>query len=61
MVDNRPYKTLLGIYLLKELGKELTLSRTNTTKARVINKGGLKGILQCNIEIEKDILEQLPS
>ena len=61
MVDNRPYKALLGIYLLKELGKELTLSGINTTRAKAISKGGLKGIPQCNIETEKDILEQLPS
>ena len=45
MVDNRPYKAPLGIYLLKELGKELTLSRLDATRTRVISKGGLKGIL----------------
>ena len=57
MVDNRPYKALLGIYSLKELGKELMLSGTDTAKTRVINKEDLKGIPQCNIEIEKNILE----
>ena len=45
MVDNRPYKALLYIYLLEEPGKELTLSGIDTTRARVISKGGLKGIL----------------
>ena len=44
-MDNRPYKALLGIYLLEELGKELILSRLDTTRTRVISKGGLKGIL----------------
>ena len=33
------------------------LSRTDTTRAKVISKGGLKGIPQCNTKIEKDILE----
>ena len=45
MVDNRPYKAPLGIHLLEELGKELTLSRPDITRTRVISKGGLKGIL----------------
>ena len=45
MVDNRPYKALPGIYLLKELGKELMLSGTDIIKTRVTSKGGLKGIL----------------
>ena len=45
MVDNRLHKALLGIYLLEELGKELTLSGTDATKTRVISKGGLKKIL----------------
>ena len=44
-MDNRPYKALPGIYLLEKLGKELILNRTDTTKAKVISKGGLKGIL----------------
>ena len=61
MVDNRPYKALLGIYSLKKLGKELTLSGIDITRAKVISKGGLKGIPQCNTEIEKDTLERLPS
>ena len=45
MVDNRPYKAPPGIYLLEKLGTELTLSGIDTTRARVISKGGLKGIL----------------
>ena len=45
MVDNRPYKALLGIYLLKKLGKEPILSGIDTTKAKAISKGGLKKIL----------------
>ena len=57
MVDNRPYKTPLGIYLLEEPGKELILNRTDTAKAKVISKGGLKEIPQYNIETEKDILK----
>ena len=57
MVDNRPYKAPLGIYLLEELGKELILSGTDITKAKVISKEGLKGIPQCNIKTEKDILK----
>ena len=60
-MDNRPYKALPGIYSLKELGKEPILNGTDTTKAKVISKGGLKGIPQCNTETEKDTLEQLPS
>ena len=44
MVDNRPYKALLDIYPLKGLGKEPTPSRPDSTKTRVISKGGLKGI-----------------
>ena len=44
-MDNRPYKAPLGIYLLKELGKELILSGIDITRARVTSKGGLKGIL----------------
>ena len=44
-MDNRPYKALLGIYPLEELGKELTLSGLEVTRTRVISKGGLKGIL----------------
>ena len=59
MVDNRPHEALPGIYSLEELGKKLILSRTDTTKTRVISKGGLKEIPQYNIEIEKDILERL--
>ena len=61
MVDNRPHEVPPGIYLLKELGKELTLSGTDITRTRVISKEGLKGIPQCNTEIEKDILKQLLS
>ena len=61
MVDNRPYKTLLGIYLLEKLGKEPILNGLNGIKTKVISKGGLKGIPQCNIEIEKDTLEWLSS
>ena len=61
MVDNRLYKALLGIYSLKELGKEPMLSGTDITKAKAMSKGGLKGIPQYNTEIEKDILERLPS
>ena len=57
MVDNRPYKALLGIYLLKELGKESTPSGTDATRTRATSKRGLKGIPQCNIETEKDTLE----
>ena len=45
MVDNRPYKAPPYIYLLEEPGKELTLSGIDTTRARVISKGGLKEIL----------------
>jgi hypothetical protein len=45
VVDNRPYKAPPGIYILEELGKELTLSGLDTTRTRVISKGGLKGIL----------------
>ena len=60
-MDNRPHEALLGIYSLEELGKELTLSGINTTKTRAMSKRGLKGIPQCNIETEKDILEQLLS
>ena len=58
-MDNRPHEAPLGIYLLEKLGKELMLSGINITRTKVISKGGLKGILQCNIETEKDILEQL--
>ena len=36
------------------------LSETDTTRARVISKGGLKGIPQYNTKTEKDILERLP-
>ena len=61
MVDNRPYKAPLGIYSLKKLGKEPTLSRIDTTKIKIISKGGLKGIPQCNTETEKDTLKQLLS
>ena len=61
MVDNRPYEAPPGIYLLEEPGKELTLSGIDTTRARIISKGGLKGILRYNTEIEKDTLERLPS
>ena len=61
MVNNRLYKAPPGIYLLKELGKKPMLSKTDTTKTKVISKGGLKGIPQCNIKTEKDILERLPS
>jgi len=57
VVDNRPYKAPPGIYLLKELGKELTLSGLDITRTRATSKEGLKGILRCNIKIEKDILE----
>ena len=60
-MDNRPYEALLGIYSLEEPSKELILSGTDITKARVTSKGGLKGIPQCNTEIEKDTLERLPS
>ena len=45
MVDNRPYKAPPGIYLLEELGKELTLSRLDITRTRAISKEGLKEIL----------------
>ena len=61
MVDNRPHEALLGIYLLKELGKELMLSGIDITKAKATSKGGLKRIPQYNTETEKDILEQLSS
>ena len=44
-MDNRPYEAPPYIYLLEKLGKELTLSRIETTRARAISKGGLKGIL----------------
>ena len=56
-MDNRPHKALQDIYLLKELGKEPTLSRPDSIKTRVISKGGLKKIPQYNIEIKKDILK----
>ena len=59
-MDNRPNKAPLGIYLLEEPGKELTPSGLDITRTRVISKGGLKGILRCNTEIEKDTLERLP-
>ena len=45
MVDNRLYKALLGIYLLKELGKEPILNGLDSTKTKVISKEGLKEIL----------------
>ena len=60
-MDNRPYKALPDIYPLEELGKKPTLSGLDGTKTKVINKGGLKGIPQWNIEIEMNILEWLSS
>ena len=44
MVDNRPHEAPPGIYLLEELGKELILSGTDTTRTKVTSKGGLKEI-----------------
>ena len=60
-MNNRPYKASPGIYSLEEPGKELILSGIDTSKARVISKGGLKRIPQYNIETEKNILKQLLS
>ena len=45
MVDDRPYKAVLGIYLLEKPGKEPILSGLDVTRTRAISKGGLKEIL----------------
>ena len=44
-MDNRPHKTLLDIYLLEELSKELMLSGPDDTKTKILSKEGLKRIL----------------
>ena len=45
VVNNRLYKVSLSIYLLKEPGKELTLSGLNIIKTKITSKEGFKGIL----------------